>query len=302
MSIVDKQFFSIDSGAGDHWNGSKKSKISFTFANLVQRRDGLQLCRLGIDHGIFPVSWYVVNESNARIHFLDEWDDTNHDLQIPEGNYTARQLCAQLMSMYGYWTLSVSDVTGRVTITPAHLIRIFADSTCYALLGLEEGENYLRGPGEPLECPFPCNLFGTQRLIVRAPDVPCPNQDVHGQGFLLSLPANAAPFEEIVYTNDNGDGCILPPEFTTDQITIHIVDDGGNYVDFNNVDWSIVLFVEYTMAQMDDRIWSLSDVLRGYETQLVAAIEQKKKKPSKHAEKHKYNTRAKNGKKKAKDR
>ena len=154
-----------------------------------------------------------------------------------------------------------------------------------------------------MECPFPANLFGTKTLIIRAPNIPCPNFDVSaGSGFLLSLSANAAPFEEIVYDNATDDSCVLPPDFSTDNIEIHIVDDKANFVDFNNIDWTIVLFVEYHMTKMEDRIWSLSDVVRLYENQLeLAIVEKAAKKRKRKDHDHKYNTRSKHGKKEAKD-
>ena len=302
MTIVDKQFFSIDSASGVQLNGTKKSKLQFVFPQLVQRRDGVEECRIGIDHAIFPVSFYVINDTNNLLHFLDEYSDEEQFLQVPEGNYTARELAAQLMAMYSFWAWTINDKTGRYTITPSRLIRIYADSTIYPIIGLEEGTEYVRGPGESLECPFPANLFGTQRLIIRAPNIPCPNLDVSGSGFLLSLPANAAPFEEIVYDNATDDSCVLPPDFSTDNIEIHIVDDKGNFVDFNNIDWTIVLFVEYHMTKMEDRIWSLSDVVRLYENQLeLAIVEKAAKKRKRKDHDHKYNTRSKHGKKEAKD-
>jgi hypothetical protein len=295
--MIDKQFFSIDSGSGQLLNGTKKSRLNFTFPQLVQRRDGVSECRIGIDHAVFPVSFYVINDSNNFVHFMDEYSDEEKFLQVPEGNYTARELAAELMALYTFWSITISDRTGKYTITPSRLIRIYADSTIYPILGLEQGQEYHQGPGIPLECAFPANLFGTQRLIIRAPNITCPNQTVNGQGFLLSLPANSAPFEEIVYDNTTDDSCLLPPDFSTDSIEIHIVDDRGNFVDFNNIDWSIVLFVEYHMEKLEDRVWSLSDVIRLYENQIEQAIEETETKKRK----HKYNTRG-NGKKEAKNR
>jgi hypothetical protein len=297
MSIIDKQFFSISSNAGDLQNGSWKSKVLFTFPNLVQRRDGLHLCRLGIDSVVIPISWYVVNQYNCRIHFLDEYDnpDTNQDLHIPEGNYSARELCAQLQSMYAFWSVTVSEFTGKITITPSHLIRIWPDSTCYGLLGLEEGVEYPIEAGFPLEAPYPCNVGSTKTIVVRS-DIPCPNTDsATGTGFLLSIPVTEAFWGFQVYQNNNGDGCILPPDFSTDHINVEICDDDGRLLDFNGQDWKMTLFVEYTYAPIDHS--SLSDVIRNYETEILLAIEQKKKKAKHHH--HHYNLRgnSKHGKK-----
>lgn len=298
MSIVDKQFFSISSNAGELQNGTMKSRVIFSFPQLVQNRYGLIETRIGVDHAVFPVSFYVINATNNYLHFMDEYANEEQFLEVPEGNYTARELAAELVSLYAFWSWTISDRNGKYTLAPARLIRIYADSTIFPVLGLEEGVEYHIAPGESIECPFPVNLFGTQRLIVQAPNIPCPNQSVEGHGFLLSLPANAAPFEEIVYDNATDDSCLLPPEFSTDSIEIHIVDDRKNYIDFHNIDWSIVLFVQYLHPAAEDRSSSLADVLRNYESELLLAIAQKKKKAKHH---HHYNTRAKDGKKKAKD-
>jgi hypothetical protein len=300
MSIIDKQFFSISSNAGDLQNGTMKSRITFSFPQLVQNRYGVMETRIGVDHAVFPVSFYVINSTNNYLHFMDEYSNEEQFLDVSQGNYTARELAAELVSLYSFWSWTISDRNGKYTVAPSRLIRIYADSTIFPVLGLEEGREYHIAPGESIECPFPVNLFGTQRLIVQAPNIPCPNQSVEGHGFLLSLPANAPPFEEIVYDNATDDSCLLPPEFSTDSIEIHIVDDRGNFIDFNNIDWSIVLFVEYRHVMSEDRSSSLGDVIRNYESELLLAIAQKKKKAKHHH--HSYNLRKKkDGKKKTKD-
>jgi hypothetical protein len=296
-TILDKQFFALNSYFGDFLNGSKKSKVQFTFPNLVAKKDGVMQLRIGVDNAVFPCSFYVVNDSNNLVCFWDDYSDTQYNLSIPVGNYTAKELIAQLQTLYTHWTWTISDITGKFTIFNEYRITFTTNTTAWQILGLEEGvETTLEVTSPSYTCPYQCNLFGPTRISVCAPQIPCPNSDMTGKGFLMNVPANVAPYEMIVYENPDSHGCILPIDFSTDTIELHIMDEKGNMLDFQNQDWSIVLFVEYTMeGGADDRIWSLTDLVKSYETQVIQAIEQKKHKaePTHH---HHYNTRKKHTK------
>ena len=77
---------------------------------------------------------------------------------------------------------------------------------------------------------------------------------------------DAPPFSQIVYDNATNDSCLMPLDFSADHLEIMITDEHGNFIDFNNIPWYMTLFVEYHSERPDEWIYSLSDVLRNYET------------------------------------
>jgi hypothetical protein len=60
---------------------------------------------------------------------------------------------------------------------------------------------------------------------------------------LATIPVDQAPFNMISYVNANTSNNLILRLKYIDAIDIQIVDELGNYLDFNGIDWSITLIL-----------------------------------------------------------
>lgn len=285
-TCVDVLYYNIDpNSASEKYNGTMFSKLRFEFPCFISRREGVNEVRIGTDHAMFPVSFYTINATNCHLHIRDYYLGEHLYIEVPHGNYTASQLCQTLMDALPTFTITVNSINGKMSIVSNHEWKMFPDSTIYPIIGANDdgGFEYAGEPGMIIEMPYPVNLFGINKLLIHT-NLPCKNRDSNGQPFLLSVNCDAPPFSQIVYDNATNDSCLMPLDFSADHLEIMITDEHGNLVDFNNIPWYMTLFVEYHSERPDEWIYSLSDVLRSYET----TIEQIKEIP---VPNHGYNLR-----------
>ena len=81
QSIYSNQIY-LNSGLGDiYLNGSKKSNIAFFFKDVLKNKNNTIETRLSVVNAEFPISWYLINESNNNIII------NNISYLFPVGNY-----------------------------------------------------------------------------------------------------------------------------------------------------------------------------------------------------------------------
>lgn len=264
-TCVDVLYYNLDPRhASETYNGTMFSKLRFEFPSFISRRENVTMVRAGVDHAMFPVSFYNINENNCHLHMRDAYLGEHYYIEVPHGNYTATNLCQYLQDNLPSFTISVSAITGKMTIVSSHEWGMYP-SSLYPVIGAREDFQYGAGPGQQLFLPFPMNLMGINKLLLHT-NLPCKNRDSNGQPFLLSVNCDAPPFGQIVYDNATNDSCLMPMDYTTDHLDIGITDEDGNLVNFNNIPWQLTLFVEYHSERPDEWIYSLTDVLKSYET------------------------------------
>ena len=292
-SIVEKLYYNIDAKlANECYNGSMLSHLRFEFPSLITRREGKYHVKVGVDHALFPVSFYQVNANNDYIHLHNYLSGVEWNIHIDHGNYTISSFVQMLIDSMPGFTVVLNTINGKLRFSAPYTWRIYPDSTCYDLIGAQEGEEYSATAGVSVFMPFPANLLGINKLLVHT-NLPCRNRDALNQPFLLAVPVDEPPFNVVVYNDVTNDSCLLPNEYACDYLEVTITDERGRLVDFNNVGWQLTLFVEYHMEKEEDWIYSLTDVLRHYET----TIEQIKDEPPVHG----YNLRTKKRQRKEKD-
>ncbi len=267
-TVVDRIFYNIDAKhANEYYNGTMLSHMRFEFPSLISMRNSTQV-RVGCDHALFPVSFYQVNATNDYLHLHNYLSGVEWNIHIEHGNYTITTFVQQLIDSMPGFTVVLNSINGKLRFSAPYHWRIYADSTCQELIGALEGEDYVGDPGVSVFMPFPANLLGTDKLLIHAENLPCQNRDANGQPFFFSVPVDAPPFNIVTYENNRNDSCLMPPGFAADYIEIYITSEDGNPIDFQNCGWQMTIFVEYHSERQDDWIYSLSDVLRNYETEL----------------------------------
>lgn len=221
-------------------NGTLKSNVNFNFKNILRDEPDIIYSTIGISTAQIPVSYYTINEYN-NVLVTDAGVVT-----ITRGNYTASTLRAVLktelliLGITGM-VVTINSSTGRLVFT-ASIPFTFTGGSAFDILGFVPNIVYLSDENNIITAPYLLNLLGIQQLRINSSALACSNSNSTqmGESNLIGvIQSTAPPFGMILYANQTSYSVLKSKNVSI--IDIQILDEDGNFVDFNNVDWTISL-------------------------------------------------------------
>lgn len=234
--------------ATSYLNGTLKSNVSFNFKNILRDEPNIIYSTIGISSAQIPVSYYTINEYNNVLV-------TNLGIvTITPGNYNASTLRAELNARFlstviTGMVVTINSSTGKLvftasvaftflTVTGALFPPVY--STALDILGFEN-QTY-SSVANIINAPYLLNLLGIQQLRISSSALACSNSSSNQMGetnLIGVVQSTAPPFGMILYANQTSYSVLRSKNISL--IDIQILDENGNYIDFNNVDWTISL-------------------------------------------------------------
>lgn len=219
-------------------NGSLKSDVLFNFKNILTEEANIIYTTIGVVTAQIPVSYYTINEYNQEL-VTDLGTIT-----ITSGNYNASslitELTAQFTALSAVMVITINKITGKLTFTRTGTTTFsFSGSTAFDVLGFDTATNYT-SVANVINAPFPLNLLGIQQLRINSSAFASYNSNstTLGESNLVGVvQSTAPPFGMILYNNQNSYSILKNKRIS--QIDIQILDENGNLVDFNNIDWTL---------------------------------------------------------------
>tara|TARA_R110002126_G_scaffold10041_3_gene44947 strand:- start:829 stop:1788 length:960 start_codon:yes stop_codon:yes gene_type:complete len=262
-TILDKRIINLASQHGDKLNDSKISNIGFYFQNLLKAEKDIAYVEVGVVSAEIPVSFYIINEYNKYFTFQYELV-AGGGLQTAsptlfEGNYTATTFITEIKraintiinSLEVYLTIQLDRTTGLLTWTmPTNSVVLqFVFSAnlplyqpLYKLIGFDENQVVLP-QDDAFTNVYPINLLGINKINIGSNNLATYNYNSGSNGFsniLASIEVNASPYGIVLYRNQSLTYNILRVP-NLDSFTIELRDPDGNFIDFNNQEWTITL-------------------------------------------------------------
>jgi hypothetical protein len=260
QSIYSTQIY-LNSSSSMLMNGTLKSYVHFYIQNAINanKKSAIEM-RVSLVNAQFPCSFYQINNSNNTIIINDI------TYTFPNGNYNVNNFISTWYSIVGStWLISFTSVTNKLifTFTAPFNFTDNINNSIFPVIGFISGNTY-SCIGNTLNAPYCVNFSGLSRLLISSPTFTLNSKTSYDSAMgniIASVPNNCIQNGIIYYTNyTNYKSIFKNSELSC--ITIQIQDDDENYIDFNNLDWSLTIQIDIVHEVIED-LNSVDDI---YET------------------------------------
>lgn len=256
MNIItdSKKIYLSPSGA-DIKNNDLNSQLRYNISGLIKKDKFILYNTIRVIHAEFPYSFYIVNEYNNILDLSIE------RIIIPLGNYNANSFIKTIQDLtVNQLIITFNTSNGKFTFSYNHEFQILSSSTCYELIGIKPNTQY-NSVNNIIECDLPANFLGSKNIYVKLPNVILENYNTKTKDYitLLTIPLNVPPFGIVMYDNKTISKNLIKNS-QLDYLDIEIYDDNNNLIDFNGIEWNIVLEIETTI-QVQQNIKTINEFL-----------------------------------------
>jgi hypothetical protein len=256
MTYEDTKYVSLNSQQGISRNTdgtyvkSYLSHIDFNFPNLLKEETDILYNHIDIVNAQFPVSFYNINYTSNTLKYTVN-NSNIQTLTIPVGNYSIISLKSILISQFliaGYvFTITFNESTNKYTFTNSLYDFSFlsSGSTILETIGFDSVYSYV-STTKSLISEHSASLLGIKKIKVSSKALST-NSISSGGGvdILSTIPVNGIPRGIILYNNTGNRKSLLKNRII-DSIDIILKDELNNYINWNNVEWSLTLAITTT--------------------------------------------------------
>jgi len=240
---------STQSSSGTLLNGDKKSKVAYELKNFIdfEGDNSIEYVSVSMPYIVLCNSCYIINDTNnlLKASYDGGGETFYHNIYFTQGNYNVNtfitEFKAKTFADLGDISITFNPLTQKFTLqqnTPVNATTFLEGSTIDYILGFSD--NFVMATyGVPYTMPRCANFLPLPRF-----NIVC---DWLNNGALLtnsgtqfststimaSVPNNSKNNNMIVYESTENE--FILKNTTINNITISIMDDRGNYVDFNGV-------------------------------------------------------------------
>lgn len=242
QTIQSSQIY-LNSSSAMLMNGTAKSYVHFYIPNAVNNTNKNTIeMRVSLVNAQLPCSFYQINNFNNTIII------NGISYMFPNGNYNVNSFISTWYNVVGSsWLLSFSSLTNKFIFTNTSSFTFTDMTICslFPIIGFITNNTYSSN-GNSLTASFCVNFSGLSRLLISIPTFSLNSKssfDSAMSNIIASVPNNCIQNGIIYYTNYTNYRSIFKNSELS-CITIQIQDDTENFIDFNNLDWSLTLQID----------------------------------------------------------
>lgn len=272
-------------------NGSAKSNVTFKLRGVVNSPDDIKLMTMRLRSAIFPNIFYNITNALLRFVYINHTLSITVNLTVPNGVYDIYSLVdalnvaidgvapfADTAVLSTLISIAYNITTNRVSFLPLTFLSGASLSVIATPLLAQLGFNFTGSmqliQNAPSTAAFGPNLTGVDTILISCPDIPTENFcSVLNDNIFASFPVNQDLLTEASVLFDNQGGFVIPSATQLENLTFYLRDQDGNFLDFQNYAWTMVLEVTVTKSQMpqyEDLLTSiakLSDQIKNQDQQ-----------------------------------
>jgi hypothetical protein len=208
---------------------------------------------VSVRSAVIPFSWYNINNINNKLVII--YDSVTYTLTIPNGNYNVNTLRNEVATLINAThggdghdiTITYITKTNKFLFTSSHhAFTLKSTSTCFEVLGFKDNNDYTSSDingTNTLESIIAVNLFVVRTLYVASNNFILNNVNSatpQDSSILASIPVIGNPASIIHYSNNNAKHKIHHLN-NFNNLHIKIIDNDGDLVFFNDVNYSMTL-------------------------------------------------------------
>lgn len=231
-------------------NGTAFSDVFFNINKYFTDFNPNEICTIKLISAVFPSSCYIVR-TGINDSFRLVYSNISHTITIPAGNYdvyTFASTIKGLLTDIANFSLQYSAVSGKYVMICNEVNDLFSiiPGVTYRFFGADENVTYTSVLGN-IQFPFLADFSGISKFRLECQQVPSDNYaTVSAINFLAEIP-NKTNAYGITYWDTNDDYEVYIP--ISQQLTflnIVVKDQYNRFIDFNRIDWNIVLQIKFT--------------------------------------------------------
>lgn len=248
MIYTKNKLITVNSKYGVQENGTLKSKLLFNYKNLLMDDENIIKSYITVTNAQIPCSYYVINALNNKL-VITGTGITQQTILISYGNYNANSLITELINKITAsgltMSISINRLNGILSFTSTGFTNFLftSASTMLEIIGTTSSKI---ASGTAYECLYPLNLLGVKKLLIKSntlSTVSVSTVDYASSNILVTIPSDVSPFSMISYTSQSDANKNLLTIRTINEIDINIYDENFNYIDFNNLDWTLTMII-----------------------------------------------------------
>ena len=265
---VEQKIVILDSKNAVKNNGTFNSDVVFNFTGILTDDPNIKEIHVAVQNAQIPMSFYNVNVYNNILQIT--YNSLPYTITLTRGNYNSNTLITEITSQLAGQlitdiTITISSVTGIIKLVRSGGLNftILSTGTINKTLGFATGTNYTSVAGI-LNAPFPLNLLGLLKLKIASLELSTYNFDSSVLGnlnIIATIPIEAGTFGLIQYDNFANIQSLINNK-SLDGFDLQIYGDDNNLVNFNGIDWNIVLLFSITRERKKVTNTQFSDIVQ----------------------------------------
>ena len=243
-TYLDNRLISVNSKNGTRKNDSYNSDVIFNFQGILKEDKSIINTEIELINAQIPVSFYSINYTNNVLTYTLGSTKT---FTLTRGNYSSSQLIQTLRNAFisngDIFTITISSISGILTFSSNSQFTFeYNQSTMMNLLGFNQS---ITSSQNVIIAPFPLNLVSITSLNVTSNALACYNYSSNGglTNSVMILNVDKPQWGVITFQSQNKQSKLLRNKII-DSIDIQIKDQNGNFINFNNLDWSLTFSIQ----------------------------------------------------------
>jgi hypothetical protein len=256
--ITDNIIISLNSKYATQRNGTYLSNVYFPFKGILSDDKTIQKKTITLINAQIPVSFYIINDTNNILSVV--YISTTYNINLQNGNYSASTLITELTSKLSALsglipTITINKVNGRLTFQFNSSIQFLSTSTIKTVLGFTDNISGLN-----FTMPYPIDLLGTRNIYIKSQSLNISSFEsltTTKSNIIASISIDEAFYNMVSYMNTSQN---LKHELRLnllDGIDIQLTDENNNFINFNNINWTITLCLT---IERDDLVSASNDL------------------------------------------
>lgn len=249
QTYIETKLFSVTSStATSKNNNSFLSDVVFECNNFIHA-EGIINLDVALIHAEIPVSFYVINEYNNQFRFkLYPIINPISTISIPFGNYNSSSLITAINTALSNpnFVITINKVTGKLSFSYNQPFIIYNDFdfSIGSVLGFNPNTINTSSLVAPytLTPPNLLNLLGAKKINIVSNELNTINfsSEVGSLSLLSSIAVDQPAYGLIIYENKSGIKHNLRVK-DINKVDIQLLDENHNLINFNNIDWCMLL-------------------------------------------------------------